>query len=266
MYGMGSKSLSYRIDTDEKEAENIINNFYSGFPKVKEFIDIGEEKVKKLGYVEDLWGRKRRLPNAMLPEWEANSTLNEFNPLLYSSGNKENELGKVYVDKIKNCRYKKEKNIIKSEAEANGIKLISNYSYIKRAIRQCTNAMIQGSASTMTKKAMIQIHNDKIMNELGFDLLLTVHDELIGQCPEENAEKVAERLSYLMSNCVSELSVPFKCDAEIEKSWYINTYISAINKEYKDLCKEKPKEEAFKILCDDHIECTEDQIKSFIEC
>ena len=117
----------------------------------------------------------------------------------------------------------------------------------------------------MTKKAMILIHNDSVMNELGFELILSVHDELIGQCPEENAEKVAERLSYLMSNCVPELAVPFKCDAEVEKSWYLNTYASNIKKEYNDLVNKKSmsNEEALLKIYKDHEECTEDILKEF---
>ena len=76
----------------------------------------------------------------------------------------------------------------------------------------------------MTKKAMISIDRDKEMQDLGFKLLIGVHDELIGECPRENGEKVADRLSYLMRTCVPELAVPFKCDAEVEEHWYENEY------------------------------------------
>ena len=53
------------------------------------------------------------------------------------------------------------------------------------------------SAATLTKKAMIAISRDKQMQELGFKMLIPVHDELLGECPAENAEKVCERLSYV---------------------------------------------------------------------
>lgn len=267
MYGMGAKALSERIGTTKDEAQSIIDNFYLGFPQVKEFIDGGAEKVKQLGYVEDIWGRRRRLPNAMLSEWTAEKVtkdLEDFNPLLgITVSNKPNPLVENFLQKAYNCKYKKEVDALKLEAKSNGIVLHNNSSYISKALRQCTNARIQGSASTMTKKAMIQIYNDKIMNDLGFELLLTVHDELIGQCPIENSEAVAKRLSYLMSNSVPELNIPFKCDAEIEKSWYLNTYASSIKKEYKDLCKTVSEESAFNTICNNHIECTKEQLIEF---
>ncbi len=38
----------------------------------------------------------------------------------------------------------------------------------------------------MTKKTMIRVHNDERPKELGFRLLIPVHDELIGEWSNEN--------------------------------------------------------------------------------
>ena len=46
------------------------------------------------------------------------------------------------------------------------------------------------SAADVTKKAMIAIANDKELQDLGFELELTIHDEVIGECPIENALKL----------------------------------------------------------------------------
>ena len=137
LYGMGAKALSERIDTTKEEAQSIIDTFYKGFPNVQKFINEGESNVKSLGYVEDLWGRRRRLPSATLPEWDYTfkSSKTSFNPLLYSKGiNNDVSLAKSYVEKIKNCKWQKDQNIIKSEALANGIELFNNFSYISRAM------------------------------------------------------------------------------------------------------------------------------------
>lgn len=59
------------------------------------------------------------------------------------------------------------------------------------------------------------------MKELGFHLLIQVHDEVIGECPEENAKECAERLSYLMRTAPSHLiKLPFKCDVDFTYNWY----------------------------------------------
>ena len=39
---------------------------------------------------------------------------------------------------------------------------------------------------------MINVDKDPRLKELGFELLIPVHDELIGQCPVENAEEVSK--------------------------------------------------------------------------
>lgn len=72
----------------------------------------------------------------------------------------------------------------------------------------------------MSKLAMIKVGNDEKLKELGFRLLLTVHDELIGECPKENAKEVSERFAHLMSIAAERLTIPISCDVEITDRWY----------------------------------------------
>ena len=50
------------------------------------------------------------------------------------------------------------------------------------------------------------------------ELLLQVHDELIVECPEDEAERVREILKTEMEH-TAELSVPLTVDAHIGHSW-----------------------------------------------
>lgn len=78
-----------------------------------------------------------------------------------------------------------------------------------------------GSAADMTKKAMILVGNDERLKELGFKLLIPVHDELIAQCPLENAKECKERFAYLMSIAAKDkLEVPISCDVTLTHEWY----------------------------------------------
>ena len=78
-----------------------------------------------------------------------------------------------------------------------------------------------GSASDMTKKAMILVGNDERLKELGFRLLIPVHDELIAECPIENAVECKQRFADLMSIAAKDkLEVPISCDVEVTKAWY----------------------------------------------
>ena len=269
MYGMGAKKMSDDMECSLEEGKRIIEDFYKGFPKVKNWIEETEANAMKVGYVEDYAGRKRHLPDLLLPVYEfKNSNIkNTFNPLLFSSGNiaVEESLKNKYLNKLNNCKSLKEKETVKEEAKKDGIEISDNGGFISRAKRQCVNARIQGGAATMTKKAMIAIDRDKEINDLGFDLLIGVHDELIGECPKENAEQVAERLSYLMRTCVPELPVAFKCDAEIEEHWYENEYAHMIQNERDKMLKNGENDESIlNSLINNHEECTKEQIMNYL--
>lgn len=274
-YGMGPNLLAQKMGVDKKEAEQIIDDFKTGFPQVQAWMDQTEHDAMTKGYVEDFWGRRRRLPDIQLPEYEVKYSKfgdngQTFNPILGSSGtfkdNNSDEI-KYYQKKIAECRTKWERDKLKAEADKKGIYIKDNTGFISTAQRQCVNARIQGGAATMTKKAMIAISKDKEINDLGFHILIGVHDELIGECPKENADKVAERLSFLMKTAVPELSVPFKCDAEIEENWYKNEYSSIISADYHEFIEDKgmSPEDAFKQICEEHSEYDAEYLRSIIE-
>lgn len=68
---------------------------------------------------------------------------------------------------------------------------------------------------------MILVGNDARLKELGFRLLIPVHDELIAECPEENVKECSERFAMLMAKAAeSKLTIPIKCDVSITKEWY----------------------------------------------
>lgn len=73
----------------------------------------------------------------------------------------------------------------------------------------------------MTKIAMAKIAKDKRLNELGFRMLIQVHDEIIGECPKETAKEAAERFCYIMAHAVEDkIDIPFNTDATVETYWY----------------------------------------------
>lgn len=85
--------------------------------------------------------------------------------------------------------------------------------------RVAMNSPIQGSAADIIKIAMINV--EKALSESGLDakLILQIHDELIVEATEKDAEKVKEILTYEMENAVK-LAVPLSVEASIGKSWY----------------------------------------------
>ena len=65
---------------------------------------------------------------------------------------------------------------------------------------------------------MVNVYNRLKSEGLQAKLLLQVHDELIVECPENEAEKVREILESEMENTVK-LAVPLTVDAHIGHSW-----------------------------------------------
>ncbi len=85
--------------------------------------------------------------------------------------------------------------------------------------RVARNMPIQGAAADIIKIAMIRVSSRLEREKLQAKLILQVHDELIVECPEEEAEQVKLLLTEEMERAV-DLSVPMVADAHAGKTWY----------------------------------------------
>ena len=270
MYGMSVPAIAESLNCSTKEASDIRSSFFNQFPKVNKWINETQAFAKENGYVEDAWGRRRRLPDIQRPRYEVKSKnkFSTFNPLIGSSGVNytiNNTLIEKYLLELDKCKNANDFNIIKSKAEKDNLTIYNNTGFVSQAERQCVNARIQGGAASMSKRAMIDVYNNKELKDLGFRLLIAVHDELIGECPEENKERCKELLSNIMINSAKpEVNVPMKCDADYFKSWYADVYSSELEKEYNTYLSKYDKEKAYELLKDNHSEVTDDFISNII--
>ena len=89
-----------------------------------------------------------------------------------------------------------------------------------RAERQAINSLIQGTAADLIKTAMVRLHKGLEEEHTG-KMILTVHDELVSRCPEENADKCAEIVKEAMvgSGIQSMVDVPLSIDLKIVDKW-----------------------------------------------
>ena len=95
----------------------------------------------------------------------------------------------------------------------------SNFNVRSGAERMTLNTPIQGTAADLIKLAMIRVDKALRENFPEAKLILQVHDELIVECPENQAEAVAALVSREME-AVAELKVPLTAEAKFGKSWY----------------------------------------------
>ena len=94
----------------------------------------------------------------------------------------------------------------------------SNFNVRSFGERVALNMPVQGSAADIIKLAMCNVHRRLSEEKLQARLILQVHDELIVECPESEAETVRALLAEEMENAVH-LSVPLTADAHVGHSW-----------------------------------------------
>lgn len=95
-----------------------------------------------------------------------------------------------------------------------------DYRY-QEAHRQSLNSVIQGSSADIMKLSMIAIYRDPRYKELDCHMLITVHDELIMEIPEDKIREGAELLTDTMKKVGhSIISLPMSVDAEVNDYWY----------------------------------------------
>ncbi|MFN0024345.1 MAG: DNA polymerase I [Parvularculaceae bacterium] len=88
--------------------------------------------------------------------------------------------------------------------------------------RQAINAPIQGAAADVIRRAMIRMPMALSRAGLSARMLLQVHDELVFECPEGEAEKtiaVARKVMESAALPAVEISVPLVVDARAGKNW-----------------------------------------------
>ena len=165
LYGKTAFTLSRDIGVTPAVAQEFIEAYFGGFPKVRSFIDSTIEQARSRGFVETMFGRRRMIP-------ELNSRNGQ----------------------------------IRQQAE-----------------RMTVNFPIQGTAADILKKAMLRVDNAlrtyrAESKEPRARMILTVHDELLIESPEDSAPAVAEQVREAMQGAAA-LNVPLTVDVGIGPNW-----------------------------------------------
>ena len=94
----------------------------------------------------------------------------------------------------------------------------SNFNTRSFGERVALNMPIQGTAADIIKLAMIRVEQRLAAEGLQAQLVLQVHDELIVECPQGEADTVAKLLTQEMEG-VAQLSVPLTAEAKVGRTW-----------------------------------------------
>ena len=105
---------------------------------------------------------------------------------------------------------------------------MKNYNQRQYAERQAMNAPVQGSAADLIKLAMLKVDARIREDELKAKMLLQIHDELLLEVDEKDADKVARALSEEMTHAY-ELPIPLETSLAIGHDWYTLEEVSPDN-------------------------------------
>jgi DNA polymerase-1 len=93
-----------------------------------------------------------------------------------------------------------------------------NFQVRMEAERQAMNTPVQGSAADLIKKAMIDLRQELGQRKMASRLILQIHDELLLEVPEGEAE-VARGLVRAVMEGALQLEVPLVAEAKLGRNW-----------------------------------------------
>lgn len=92
----------------------------------------------------------------------------------------------------------------------------SNFMVRQAGERAAANMPIQGTEADLMKMAMLDV--EEKLDGLG-EQVLQIHDSILVECPEKNAEKVGELLKETMENIYPKLGIKLRVDVSVGKNW-----------------------------------------------
>ena len=172
-----------------KEAEKIIEGYLNGFPQLKEWRINSREQVKNYGFIKNKVGRIRHLPKVQ-------------------------RVQEKFGEKILDWRFRKE-----LEQRYDKDKVMKVYRDYRNGLNNCLNFQLQSLAAAVVNRAAVQINRKA--KEMGIDAVVQaqVHDQLIINVREDQAEEFAPIVQKLMEETTQLEGVTLKAPPEISNNW-----------------------------------------------
>lgn len=94
----------------------------------------------------------------------------------------------------------------------------SNFMVRQAAERAAANMPIQGTEADLMKRAMVKVDQELVGIE-GAHQVLQIHDSILVECPEKDADRVADIMKNVMEGVAPELEINLKVDVSIGSNW-----------------------------------------------
>ncbi|AKD28967.1 DNA-directed DNA polymerase [Bacillus velezensis NJN-6] len=207
-YGQTPQAFARKMHVSIEVAEMFFNNFDEQFPSFTQMVTDIREGMKRYGYVETLYGRKRRFP--------------DYKEVAAAVAKNEQRLIRLYTER-KQLRNKKsltqrdQERLVKLQSEIDT--LADKRGLVGYWERAAFNAVIQGTGADILK--MNGNRMARICMERGWEFNASIHDEIKISVPEDElTPETVALIKDVMTNTVS-LSVPLVTDTVIEPAWML---------------------------------------------
>ena len=238
-YGKTAIGLATDLDISTVEANDILKKWYDDRIEVKLWQQRQMVQCIENGYSYSVIGRGRKLFDPLNDLCHGDSkVLQEFSNYVRSEYNVNgDEEGGIYANNKKGKaigsskkmhslwqsflkRYKKE--YLSEMDDHLNAKLKSGVVPLNALMRQAINSPVQSSAADIVVKCMLNIWESEELRELGYKLLLQIHDEVILEGPKCNVERAKEIVKQCMENPWPGMkkTVLFKADVKHSDNWY----------------------------------------------
>ncbi|MCY9066637.1 DNA polymerase A family protein [Bacillus inaquosorum] len=207
-YGQTPQAFARKMNVSTEVAEMFFTNFDEQFPSFTQMVTDIREGMKRNGYVETLYGRKRRFP--------------DYKEVAAAAEKNEQRLIRLYTER-KQLRNKKsltqrdQERMVKLQTEIDT--LADKRGLVGYWERAAFNAVIQGTGADILK--MNGNRMARICMERGWEFNASIHDEIKISVPEDElTPETVALVKDVMANTVS-LSVPLVTDTVIEPAWML---------------------------------------------
>lgn len=205
-YDQSPKSFAKKMNVTDEVARMFFENFDRTFPSFKRMVADSREFMRKNGYVETLFGRKRRFP--------------EYKRVAAEVKKNEQYLIRLYTER-KRLQNKSPKSPSDMRKLGTVIEKIDGLSKNRGLVgyweRASFNAIIQGTGADILK--MIGNRIARVCKERGWEFNASIHDEIKVSVPNDQVTlETIEFINEMMTETAT-FSVPLVTDVVIEPRW-----------------------------------------------
>ena len=202
VYGMGQAKLGADLGLTKQKSNEFFSTYHEGVPFVQSTTRAISSAAAKRGYLTTLLGRRARFPFWEPADWNLRDQIK-------MSTNKA---------KVEEAVLKLRQAIVAARKAGNTTDPVPRAGVARARTHKAANALFQGGAADIMKKAMVDIWESGVCDVLGAPLAV-VHDEVDWSDPgTTEAAAALKEAKHIMETCV-ELRVPMTVDEEIGSCW-----------------------------------------------